>query len=107
MADLIDRDDLMRKHTTSFLHNNRHNTVAELQVLLKLINEQPTVDAVPVVHGHWLKATGMMPPEWFGRHVCSVCDNFAPAEFRRTHEWLSPICPNCGAKMDRKDDEQK
>lgn len=107
MADLIDRDDLMRKHTTSFSHNNRHNTVTELQVLLKLINEQPSVEAVSVVHGHWLKATGMMPPEYFGRHVCSVCDHFAPNEFHgyNTHEWLSPICPHCGAKMDKKGGE--
>lgn len=74
---------------------------------VKHIIKTRTVDAVHVVHGHWLKATGMMPPEWFGRHVCSICDNFAPNEFHGTHEWLSPICPNCGAKMDRKDDEQK
>lgn len=69
-----------------------------------IVDEQVVVDAVPVVHGRWLKATGMMPPEYFGRHVCSVCDNFAPNEFHGTHEWLSPICPYCGAKMDEDGD---
>lgn len=49
MADLINRDDLMRKHTTSFLHNNSHNTVTELRVLLKLIHDAPTIDAIPIV----------------------------------------------------------
>lgn len=65
----------------------------------KLIDSAPIVDAEPVVQGQWLKAIGMMPPEWFGRHVCSVCDHFAPNDSYGTHEWLSPICPYCGAKM--------
>lgn len=108
MERLINADELI-KHldyvcTGSGLWSNILNDVIE--DCKEFVNHELTVDAVPVVHGQWLKATGMMPPEWFGRHVCSVCDNFAPAEFRRTHEWLSPICPHCGAKMDEKDGEQ-
>lgn len=72
--------------------------------VVNLLDDAPTVDAVPVVHGKWVKATGMMPPEYFGKHVCSVCDHFAPNYFQGTHEWLSPICPCCGAKMDEKKD---
>ena len=63
------------------------------------IENAPTVEAVQVVHGHWLKALGSMPPEVFGRHVCSVCDHFAPNDFHGKHEFLSPICPYCGSKM--------
>lgn len=73
-------------------------------VPLKDISDAPTIDAVQVVRGEWLKVTGMMPPEYFGRHVCSVCDHFAPNEHYGTHEWLSPICPNCGSKMDKQKD---
>ena len=69
--------------------------------IVKHIFMADTVDAIPIVHGNWLKATGMMPPEYFGKHICSVCNSFAPNDYyHRTHEWLSPICPNCGAKMD-------
>lgn len=64
-----------------------------------ILNQQETVDAMPVVHGHWLKAPTMLSPEWFGRHACSVCHHFAPNKSRGTHEWLSPICPCCGAIM--------
>lgn len=66
------------------------------------IRNAPTVDAVPVVHGYWVKATGVMPPEYFGKHVCSVCDSFAPNRFNSMFEWLSKVCPSCGAKMDGK-----
>lgn len=65
----------------------------------QIISNAPAVDAVPVVYGHWIKVSGMMPPEYFGKHACSVCDHFAPNYFHGTHEWLTPICPCCGAKM--------
>ena len=64
----------------------------------EMIERQPTVDAVEVVHGRW---------EDFCRGkmcCCSACK----AEFDNTcndihGEW--EFCPNCGAKMDgeRKD----
>lgn len=59
----------------------------------------PTIDAVPVVHGRWVKANGMMPPEYHGRKCCSVCDAFALSDFYGI-ERLSDFCHNCGAKMD-------
>lgn len=99
MADLIDRDDLMRKHTTCLLHNNGHNTVAELQVLLKLINEQPTVDAVPVVHAKWLH-------DDYGANYCSKCYEYAYEDEKYRMIWHVRYCPSCGAKMDEEEGEQ-
>lgn len=61
----------------------------------------PTLDVAPVVHAKWAKAHGMMPPEYFGRHVCSHCDQFALND-KVGREKLSNWCPNCGAKMDLK-----
>ena len=63
------------------------------------IEKAPTISAVPVVHGRWVKANGMMPPEYHGRKCCSVCDAFALSDFYG-RERLSDFCPNCGAKMD-------
>ncbi len=52
--------------------------------------------------GEWIKATGMMPPEFHGHHCCSECGNFAnmkPPFGNR--EDLSSFCPNCGAEMEK------
>lgn len=50
--------------------------------------------------GEWIKATGMMPPEFHGHHYCSECGNFANMEPPfGNREDLSDFCPNCGADM--------
>ena len=68
-----------------------------LQTATKLlIDKIPTMDAAPVVHGHWA-----LYPDW--RYLrCSNCKvEFKEAYFPKTKNY----CPNCGAKMDgeRKD----
>ena len=68
----------------------------EMQMLLDKI---PIIEVEPVRHGRWVKANGMMPPEYHGRKCCSVCDAFALSDFYG-RERLSDFCPNCGAKMD-------
>lgn len=60
----------------------------------------PTVDAVPVRHGYWIRhenadvVDGYLVPNF----ECSEC-----------HSWKeddSDYCPDCGVKLDRKDGEQ-
>ena len=63
----------------------------------------PTVDAVPVNHGHWEKVDtrGYLSPGGTPTVRCSICKD------RRTEhlcgveypEWRN-FCPVCGAKMD-------
>lgn len=60
-----------------------------------------------VVHGRWLYDSGS------GKHFCSACDEFALSY--KKDRWavgelyecfLSDFCPNCGADMrERKDDD--
>ena len=66
-----------------------------------LVNSQPTVDAVEVVHGHWKEYSHSAlvrwkdgEPIWADRSVfrCSRCDFGTIAR----HNY----CPRCGAKMD-------
>ena len=64
----------------------------------RVILEAPTVDAVEVVHGQWVKHT-VAGEDFFGSPVlhtwacnCSVCGLDGRNE--------TPYCPNCGAKMD-------
>ena len=58
------------------------------QYLKKLINEQPTVDATPVLHGRWIV-------ENKESIRCSEC-----CFNRATIKMPMDYCPNCGAKMD-------
>lgn len=59
--------------------------------ILKLIDQQPTIDAVPVRHGKWRFvncATGL-------RCQCSECLHWVDAGTDKNY------CPNCGARMDK------
>lgn len=66
-----------------------------------LIMRQKAVDAAPVVHGRWVKMTGMMPPEYHGHYECSECQwHMKGLRNSWTREEELNYCPNCGAKMD-------
>lgn len=58
------------------------------------------IEALSERTGEWIKATGMMPPEFHGHHCCSECGNFANMEPPfGNREDLSKFCHNCGADM--------
>ena len=60
---------------------------------LYAVENAPTLDAVEVVHGRWLKGTkSLCSGSIIAGHCCSVCDEFNVKN--------SNYCPNCGAKMD-------
>ena len=71
-----------------------------------LVNE-PTIDAVPVVHGRWEIKWNAEFVDPFGETeeipsaVCPFCGH---EEFYVAYDdgWAKPhnYCPNCGAKMD-------
>ena len=54
------------------------------------IEEAPAVDAVPVVHGRWLRILR-------GNYECSVCGCIP---YYASNVRTLNYCPNCGAKMD-------
>ena len=67
-------------------------TPSEVQ---QIINEDiPTVDAVEVRHGRYVKVHDM-GCYWL---VCSVCGDEIPKRFGT--DYYANYCPNCGAKMD-------
>ena len=72
----------------------------EIADVLDIVDEQPTVDAVEVVHGHW---TALYKVDtWMG---ISTIDCFVCSECGKDNNRKGNYCPNCGAKMDgeRKD----
>lgn len=64
------------------------------------LDDAPTVDAVPVRHGRWIRhdyadiVDGYYVPEY----ECSECHSWKKGD--------SDYCPDCGARMDGKDGEQ-
>lgn len=58
----------------------------------ELVEDIPTADVAPVVHGRW--STGRFNMETGNyEEQCARCRNFSK-------EYGKPYCPNCGAKMD-------
>jgi hypothetical protein len=86
VIELIDRDALMRKHTSSFAHDNKHNTEKELHFLLECIRTAPIINAQPVKHCRWIYNGYDEYP------TCSYCN--------QSDTYAGNYCGNCGARMD-------
>lgn len=82
---------LIDAENTNLLDAIGRNAFRNRQDIIDLINNQPTVDAVPMVHGRWVHLGG---DEW----CCSVCGFVITTE----GSWDKPTkkyCEDCGAKM--------
>lgn len=71
----------------------------------------PTIDVAPVKHGHWAYNPNGL--DWnLGAWECSLChsvNNNLPCDERiiPTIFLGSTYCPNCGAKMDEQEGDEK
>lgn len=71
-----------------------------IEALSEMSGDISSLSSAKPKTGEWIKATGMMPPEFHGHHYCSECGNFANMEPPfGNREDLSKFCPNCGVKM--------
>lgn len=59
---------------------------------VKILNQFPAADVVPVRHGRWID----------GDPYCPICrkDKFRGLDADIWSDWQPDYCPNCGAKMD-------
>lgn len=89
MSDLISRSALkkyMRDYKWEFALNS------DFSKAIEMVDVQPTIEAVPVVHGEW-EVNGVNPHNMtIGNWRCTACDGISLKD--------SNFCPNCGAKMD-------
>lgn len=85
MARYIDADELSEeiKSLTVFLGGDSILNKTSKESVLRVIEEQPTADVVPVKHGEWIDNHN-------GTYTCSVCGGKASKM-----NW----CGCCGAKM--------
>lgn len=84
---LIDADKLEAHEQILPLGNGMYESV--FIVYKDDIDDMPTVDAVPVVHGRWIR-------DEFGTK-CGVCGLYAYRD-KFGQPWESPYCPNCGSR---------
>lgn len=107
MPRLIDADALL-----DAMRDEEFQTFVPLDEIDSVIDKAPTIDAEPVRHGRWIRND-------LGETYCSECNNRIPFvecfDFYPDccmddddMQWNEEIdktnyCPNCGAKMDAKD----
>ena len=68
------------------------DTEADRAAVCELIDNLPAADVAEVKHGRWIEEKGKVAK-------CSVCKKETEADIWGQY-WLSPYCPNCGARMD-------
>ena len=103
---LIDADNIQDELAALILYSAGTPEGECVEYAHNLIDAQPTIDAVPVVHAHWIHDHDV---EHYGKHYgaywrCSSCGRIL-----KDSNWF-PYCPMCGARMDgevegRKKDE--
>lgn len=102
----IDREILLKMNFYTENCNSEENRWNDYAIK-DIIRHIPAADVAPVRHGRWYSRGG--------RFRCSVCDNKAfLKDIGGTGGWSheyeqqkSPYCPNCGAKMDGGNDNDR
>ena len=90
---LVDANTLKAEFTGNF------RECYEPSLIKAIIDVAPTIDAEPVKHGRWIEkqqAISYCEDDVDVFYKCSVCGCQCCGE--------PPYCPNCGAKMDLKEE---
>jgi len=102
---LIDSDDLLKRFESLELMSGEYaesftnmagNRSMEIKCAKDYIDNAKTIDAVPVVHAHWID-------QKHGTYKCSSCGQFLDFGGVNAGRGDANYCPNCGAKMDEEE----
>ena len=87
-------DEDAKRHLIALATGHRTETLHIDMILNAILHHTPTVDAVEVVRGRWIRYRCLLIDEY----ICSECKEFYPYAYN--------YCPNCGAKMDGGNDDE-
>ena len=92
MSDFISRSALLKSiegvEVSFYLDDGVCGDNYDDTTIVDIINVQPTIEAVPVVHGEWIESDLL-----FEADKCTICN----ASIYNTNGMN--FCPNCGADM--------
>ena len=97
---LIDADALHREFIDFIRASN--NKTPNWNDAVSLVGSAPTVDAVQVKQGRWIKCTHH---HWEDRYECSKCGYDTEVD-TVMEKPIYNFCPYCGARMDGKSGEE-
>lgn len=97
LAEIADLADEFSEVDGNGLHNERWCGISDSK---RVIINAPSVSNKS--QGEWIAYTGMLPPEFHGKHYCSNCGHVLHLAL---NGGIYNYCPNCGTKMKRVDDE--
>lgn len=103
MAEYIEREAIMefpiRKDHCDKERANEH-FIFGIESVLEYVENLPAADVAPVVHGRWIEQEDPMLDVYY---TCSVCKEDFYIEttgYTEKDMFLYTYCPNCGARMD-------
>ena len=112
MAEYIDKSAVVAKIDEFVEINKAHGfpvDIFDMEMLKKRIEQIPAADVAQVVHGKWLN--------FYNDFSCAECDrcgttfevtdNESDEELWNEFKLSYNYCPNCGAKMDGGNDDDK
>ena len=74
----------------------------QMDVILAIVDAQPTADVVEVRHGRWGEYESFPLTSSLNGHPCSECG----MHFSTLAIPVMKYCPNCGARMDKEVDHE-
>lgn len=99
MAEYIEREEI-----SSIIKTGGFWEEEDREVALTCVDQTPAADVAPVVHGRWIHNPDY--ESWAEMYMCSACNRNALTDGDYRHK-LSDYCPNCGAKMDREEQDDE
>lgn len=110
MAEYVERETLLSKLSRMIDYCKKDQKVTGLTALFQVgdaIMDCPSADVAPVVHGRWIEREDPMLDVYY---VCSVCKEAFYIEatgYTEDDMFLYTYCPNCGAKIDEKEENKE